>query len=456
MMVPRSYSYVASSAEKGIHKEKKKSLRRHNIADAAAPCLPTGNKALSTENDGRRVGLPNKSSAQRKVGQPDRLDQGEKREYVSRERESPKSGSTAPEPRRSPVMITSRATSHRPIYDIAPRRFRGKPVSSSSPHSWGMLLTPPEETETEIGSIGSDTTLDGSPFVRSMSKDSMTSVEDDSTSSTSSESLREQRRSSVSDEKRQQWVSTSSPEECALDHPLLPPIIEVKLDLDDADDAIETPVSIARMSRFKSNLTASLRAISSAAKSFSNIAAPAVRRDEYLTRSLLSISSQLTDERRPVLPNRFPDPALRRYLNPTPSNISAAEFHGHRDETRHAAASSGPWKASIQLQPYSRRPPASEVATSPPIFEYRPAASSLDEPSTTTPVAPRQREPRENGDFLRIIVLEMNMRRDGRLKESEPGRAKLWLPARQPSEPSTRNDYGNTGEIPSRWRGVLA
>ena len=60
----------------------------------------------------------------------------------------------------------------------------------------------------------------------------------------------------------------------------------------------------------------------------------------------------------------------------------------------------------------------------------------------------RQREPRENSDFLRVVVLEMNMRREGKL---ERGRAKIWLPPRQLSPVSEERT-----KVPKRWVGESA
>ena len=60
----------------------------------------------------------------------------------------------------------------------------------------------------------------------------------------------------------------------------------------------------------------------------------------------------------------------------------------------------------------------------------------------------RQREPRENSDFLRVVVLEMNMRREGKL---EHGRAKICLPPRQATVPSEEGE-----RVPKRWVGVSA
>jgi len=47
----------------------------------------------------------------------------------------------------------------------------------------------------------------------------------------------------------------------------------------------------------------------------------------------------------------------------------------------------------------------------------------------------RPREPRENGDFLRVVVLEMNMRREGKLERAS-GRARMWLPPRREGKES--------------------
>ena len=79
--------------------------------------------------------------------------------------------------------------------------------------------------------------------------------------------------------------------------------------------------------------------------------------------------------------------------------------------------------------------------------------------------SPRQREPRENCDFLRVIVLEMNMRKVGKLGEGIAGRARLWLPARQvgkvgAGEEEEGRDAGERSGggkgVPKRWVGVVA
>jgi len=50
--------------------------------------------------------------------------------------------------------------------------------------------------------------------------------------------------------------------------------------------------------------------------------------------------------------------------------------------------------------------------------------------------SPRPREPRENSDFLRVVVLEMNMRRKGKLRDGL-GRARIWLGPRDGGKKQT-------------------
>ena len=72
----------------------------------------------------------------------------------------------------------------------------------------------------------------------------------------------------------------------------------------------------------------------------------------------------------------------------------------------------------------------------------------------------RQREPRENSDFLRMVVMEMNMRRSGKLRDDIPTRARVWLPPRKGNQArhSPYDYYEDEAEhaIPSRWVGISA
>lgn len=67
----------------------------------------------------------------------------------------------------------------------------------------------------------------------------------------------------------------------------------------------------------------------------------------------------------------------------------------------------------------------------------------------------RQREPRENSEFLRVVVLEMNMRRNGKLEDGTGGRARVWLPPRMTPVATDRlHDFSTSGGVPSRWIGI--
>jgi hypothetical protein len=135
--------------------------------------------------------------------------------------------------------------------------------------------------------------------------------------------------------------------------------------------------------------------------------------------------------------------AQRRYLNPIP--LTFEEWEAPFQQALHApylaeAVADAP---TIQMQTYSRgrrRGGGSKRGT--------PSPSSEAGRALLGPESARQREVRENSDFLRVVVLEMNMRRQGKL---ETGRAKIWLPPREVSPFSAK-----TGKVPKRWVGVSA
>jgi len=358
------------------------------------------------------------------------------------------------EVRRGSSSLASRRISNARQRD-APRRA----LSSSSPQSWDMLLSPPEESEPESGSFESDTTLAPSSSIRSHSTESMPSLETDNESLSSASNpatpgLFMGHRSGS--DRRQKSLSTSVGEDCALDHPLLPRPPRKTLEEDSSEEPTDllsprpSPLSKSR-SYFKSNLTASFRKIRSAAQSFSAFTAPPTQREDYLARTLLSMDSHFSDERRPLPSTDPPDPALRRYLNPL--TFSPAELHFHSEESPQVTRPS--CTASIQLQTYHRRNRGSDKASSPPVFSsaQQKALDAVD--GLPQASSPRQREPRENSDFLRVIVLEMNMRKKGKLGDASPGRARLWLPARQPGK-MVEEMAGEGVKTPARWVGMRA
>jgi hypothetical protein len=99
----------------------------------------------------------------------------------------------------------------------------------------------------------------------------------------------------------------------------------------------------------------------------------------------------------------------------------------------------------IQMQTYDRRGRSKSRRRSTDPFSE--AGRALAGPPTV-----RQREPRENSDFLRVIVLEMNMRRVGKLDTKAVGKARIWLPPRKPGA----NKAPSTSGVPHRWIGIAA
>ncbi|PVH95276.1 hypothetical protein DM02DRAFT_537757 [Periconia macrospinosa] len=251
-------------------------------------------------------------------------------------------------------------------------------------------------------------------------------------------------------ERREKSVSSPPAEDCISDHPLL------YFNMDEDEETGETPeagiatapaVSSERFKSLKSNLTASFQALKSAAKSFSNFTAPSVPPDDLLTRSLLS--PKFTSEMRPKQMQGLPSPALRRYLNPQPTAISATELSMQLHDSLMLDIDEETAAPMIQMQTYERRGRSNRrrKGTDP----FSEAGRAL---SPSPPV--RQREPRENCDFLRVIVLEMNMRRVGKLDAKAVGKARIWLPPRKLAGNKPHATSDSQSGVPDRWISVLA
>ncbi|KAA8652545.1 hypothetical protein EYZ11_002573 [Aspergillus tanneri] len=327
-----------------------------------------------------------------------------------------------------------------------------------------ILLSPPEGSDKSV--IGSDCDSETPSFSgRSMSLESTPSLDPgmESPDSTLSALLTPSSHRSPSERRYRRW---SQCENCAFDHPLLE--TESPDPGEDGDDEPTTPSSItprstAPLSRsfprlgstFKSNLTASLRAIKSAAQSVSTFATPSVQPDDFLTRSLFTISPEMTDDRRPPPMEEPPSPALRRYLNPIIA--SPAEMYPYQDHP-HESLDPRNCPVSVQMQTYRRSSKRGSRKSGFPLvcFEGREEQFLPFDPEI--PPITRQREPRENSDFLRMVVLEMNMRRSGKLRDDIPTRARVWLPPRKGNQ-NRFNPYDSyedveENSIPSRWVGV--
>lgn len=313
-----------------------------------------------------------------------------------------------------------------------------------------VLLSPPEEFADDDASV-SECNI-GSAFSISDSLPSLgeSFATTDGTSSLetpSSPSFRGRRHSPV---RRYLQPILSPPGEDLedLDHPLARKSSDEDLCLDGLPESIDEEEPESRLLgqfmplkyAFKSNLTASLRALRSAAKSFSTINFSSIPSDDFLTRSLLTIDTKVpfADERRPPVTEEIPSAELRRYLNPTTTS---------RAETQLAAVPpQGKISASIQMQTYKvqRSKVRNPRSSSPP---------ALSQPQAHTPAQPgmRQREMRENSDFIRIAVMEMAMRKRGKLDDQRPGRARWALPPRKMS--TGIYEIGPNG-VPARWRSI--
>lgn len=473
MMVPRSFLYTsptsASPSRQNKHKEvglrlkTRDSLGTVAVEDTASPRKPTRISNISPSKPSKPVVIPTRT----RVGVHHRIKEKTFKKGVPEENNSRHDPQLLPPAVAALLAVTSIPNSKHHSNMLTDRRnvswletypqedggFSIHTSSKLSSQSWGALLSPPSEPEQDNCSISSDRTLD--PIsVRSLSSESMPSLEADmdslcSTSNPSTPRIPTQRRYAV--DRRPKTLIPSLSEECLSEHPLL--LIPVGVGYEPEPDLVtgvngvksqppEMPLLATTKSSFKSNLTASLRLLRSAAVSISNFTAPIIQRDDYLANPLLSISPQLTDERRPLPSTDMPNLALRRYLNPT--IVSPAELYFHQHQ-----APSSKCTASIQMQTVYKGDRKSQNATSPPVFTSCSLSLSPEELFTTS--FPRQREPRENSDFLRVIVLEMNMRKNGKLADNTPGRARLWLPPRQGLiEPKAEE-----ARIPKRWIGVV-
>lgn len=328
-----------------------------------------------------------------------------------------------------------------------------------------ILLAAPEDLEADDVSV-CDSAPGSAPSARTVSLSSMPSLCDSFTTDTLSslESPHTPGRRRKSQPTRRSLEPVSSPPGSSESHPLSSPIIEVEgLDFRVFESQDELPSEKASRlpfrplkSAFKSNLTASLRALRQAARSFSNLNFPSIPPEDFLTRSILTIDPQVpyTDERRPPPLAEEPTAALRRYLNPT--NTVRLE--------KPEAMASGPalrtFTASIQMQTYKVSRSRSVSSTSngrSPYPSVGPSsattqASQAPQPKpavTEHPMpGPRQREMRENPDFIRIAVMEMAMRKNGKLDDQRPGRARWALPPRKPS--ARPYEVGADG-VPARW-----
>ncbi|RPA79716.1 hypothetical protein BJ508DRAFT_327969 [Ascobolus immersus RN42] len=274
------------------------------------------------------------------------------------------------------------------------------PSAPPSP-SLTMLLLPPDDLDD----------FEEHRLSRSASSESVPSLSNDSDSwsDTSSSVSPPARSASLRRRALERRMRKTPPSEsCPTDHPLLFKKKEdaTPVEADAAEKLEKATRSISTKSFFKSNLTASINLLKSAAKTFTQLSAPLVQPDDFLTRSILSIQPQYRDEKRPETSEGTPDVSIRRYHNSfTTKCTGAVEMQTYKKTVRRTR---------------NGRPEPARCATS--------------GSSAASPPALRPREVRENGDFLRVIVLEMNMRRLGKLSDTVNGKARLVLPPRAQSK----------------------
>lgn len=319
-----------------------------------------------------------------------------------------------------------------------------------------LLLSPPDDDD-EI--TESETGLESVLSTRTLSSESMPSLDGDSISDVSpsfgSVMTPPRSRRSLPSRRMQSISSQAGP--MTDDHPLSSPEIEIdELDFrvfaqPQGNQEYSPPPSAVdivaprRKSAFKSNLTASLKALRSTAKSISTLTSPMITPDDFLTRSIISIDPGVpfTDERMPPRLEDTPTAALRRYLNPTTN----APIEAHVSSSFAQTSSSTQCTASIQMQTYKVSRSKKGNATS--VISRRTQSTSEEAIAEVAagPVA-RQRDMRENSDFIRIAVMEMAMRKKGKLDDQKPGRARWALPPRQP--PTRPYEISPNG-VPVRW-----
>ncbi|KAL1858982.1 hypothetical protein Daus18300_009740 [Diaporthe australafricana] len=328
-----------------------------------------------------------------------------------------------------------------------------------------VLLSPPEDLEDDDMSIG-ESTIASPLSTRTVSYESVQSMPSltDSFSTDAMSSVGTPQspiRGRRMQPTRRSLTPVSSPPGKREEHPLsTDEEADDELDFSVFDSSPETEEKKGGMSLafrpfrsvFKSNLTSSLRALRNAARSFSSMNMPSIPPEDFLTRSILTMEPNVpfTDERMPPTLDEEPSAAVRRYLNPT----QTARLESQASTSSQKARST--FTASIQMQTYKVHrsksvPSGSRGQNSAPRASNGEQPARGKEAGLSFSPGPRQREMRENSDFIRIAVMEMAMRRSGKLDEQRPGRARWALP---PRKTSTKPYETGADGVPARWVSV--
>lgn len=338
-----------------------------------------------------------------------------------------------------------------------------------------LLLEPADESAEDLSSYSRSSSCDSIPSLDADDHSDM-SVGSPATPA----SVHSQRSTYSSMARKEKYFSPAEPEECGLDHPL--GLITTASDQDLA--LLALPATSPKGGRgrissaLRSNLTSSLQALKSRAlSSISSFNAALNQSDATFSDATLwqhpYIFPRLSSEVRPTPFSSTPTRSQRRYFNPSPSPIPFEEqqYHWRRalcttsgDPSMDGEDLGAPM---IQMQTYRRSSPSTRKSrrnsgTPDPRTEAGRAMAAAQAQAQQG----RQREVRENSDFLRVVVLEMNMRRQGKLEETAGGRARIWLPPRKVAvtreevfsdeeDEETGPSDGPVGRrIPRRWIGV--
>lgn len=326
-----------------------------------------------------------------------------------------------------------------------------------------ILLSPPEHAPS-MSRSSSEETLDTFDTGGSSSVESLPSLSTDERSVTSSvlRSPRELPRRAT----REKAFSLSESVENNLEHPLsfeddsqVPGNDDTEVEPSESSLSIPKSPNARRQSSFKSNLTASLTAIKSSWRSLSNFAStPYTLPEDHLSRALFAESQSIQREMRPRPLDRPPSAEMRRYLNPSKYHASPhMEFHHHGSVMEHIdyehipsacdTSDSRQEGSIIALQDRNMIDPSPQVPSGSSSNAILTEAGRVMHDSNQQ----HRREIRENSEWLRICLLETNMRRAGKI--DGPGHAKLWLPAREVTQLGTRLEDLQLGsrKVPARW-----
>lgn len=474
MMVPRSFRYSAAPPmdtwdEKGTKKKTRplpwNGRERQQVTSTPRPISPSRTTSEPVRTPTQPVPVPTTE-----------------REHASKSQDMPK-------PNRTPVAIRRKSSNHDPnalppavaallaVTEIPrpkrnqfqrrrsaqPRRISldelvnewkndGSLISSygSSP-GLSILLEDPDGSEepcpTPAESVPEDSFFE---YKRSFSAESVPSLEADDRSILSTESVSTpgslRSRRSVQNLKKEK-VSRSLPtaEECHSDHPLVPSNENPDDDLILSMSSAKKPPAPKTKTSFTSNLTSSLQALKNAAiSSISSFTsnAPAQQADDALW-SHPYLFPRLSPEVRPAITGK-PTKAQRRYLNPP--RLTFDDLAAPYQLALHAPflaeeTKNGP---SIPLQ--------QKASKSQKLLKRNPNPNSELGRALLASAGVRQREVRENTDFLRMMACELNMKRSGKLTYA---RAKIFRPPRKTNPFENAEDQGEE-KVPKRWVGESA